>query len=151
MVNDQDNVITSLEKKIENLEGEVLNIRKQNHHSEWRNYDLEQYGRRTSLRIDGLEVSETESPSECESKVKTYISEVLKSEIDENDYDRVHRIGKKVEEFGKSFQQVIVKFKGFSYRTKVYRSRPRSGPIKIRLKEGTSSWVWLMISLFSPT
>ena len=132
-VNDQENVITSLESKIENLEGEVLSIKKQNNLSERKNDDLEQYGRRTSLRIDGLEVSEKETASECESKVKSYISEVLELEIDENDYDRVHRIGKKMEEGGKFFQQTIVKFKSFSPRTKVYRSRPRSGGIKIKL------------------
>ena len=32
------------------------------------------YGRRKSLRIDGLDVREKETASECESKVKSYIN-----------------------------------------------------------------------------
>ena len=59
-----------------------------------KNDDLEQYGRRTSLRIDGLEFNEDETVSQCEEKVKKFIKDDLKLNVTDDEFDRIHRIGK---------------------------------------------------------
>ena len=75
--------------------------------------DLEQYGRRESLRFSGFEVKENEYKEQCESKVKRYIENCLNVNIEESEFNRIHRIGPKIIKSGKAFQQIIVKFKGF--------------------------------------
>ena len=74
---------------------------------------LKQYGRQESLRFSGFEVKEKESEEEYESKVKSYIENCLNVNIEESEFNRIHRIGPKIIKSGKAFQQIIVKFKGF--------------------------------------
>ena len=95
--------------------------------------DLEQYRRRESLRFSGFEVKENESKEECESKVKSYIKNCLNVDIEESEFNRIHRIGPKINKNGKVFQQIIGKFKGFVPRTKVYRARKHKADIAIHL------------------
>ena len=65
--------------------------------------DLEQYGRRESLRFSGFEVKENESKEECESKVKSYIKTCLNVDIEESEFNRTPRIGPKINKNGKAF------------------------------------------------
>ena len=53
--------------------------------------------------------------------------------IEESEFNRIHRIGPKIKKNGKVFQQIIVKFKGFVPRTKVYRARKHKADIAIHL------------------
>ena len=55
--------------------------------------DLGQYGRRESLRFSGFEVKENESKEECESKVKSYVKNCFNVDIEESEFNRIHRIG----------------------------------------------------------
>ena len=56
------------------------------------------------------------------------------SNLSEDSVDRAHRIGHKiVSENGTVRQQMIVKFKNFSDRTKFYRSRKKTKKVSIRL------------------
>ena len=95
--------------------------------------DLEQYGRRESLRFSGFEVKENQSKEECESKVKSYIKNCFNVDIEESKFNRICRIGPKINKNSNAFQQIIVKFKGFVPRTKVYRARKHKADIAIHL------------------
>ena len=89
--------------------------------------------RRESLRFSGSEVKENKSKEECESKVKSYIKNCLNVDIEESEFNRIHRIGPKTNKNGSAFQQIIVKFKGFVPRTKVYRARKHKADMTILL------------------
>ena len=57
--------------------------------------DLEQYGRRESLRFNGFQTKENKSSENCAKITKQYLRDTLKVEVDENDFNRTHRIGRK--------------------------------------------------------
>ena len=78
-------------------------------------------------------MKENESKEESESKVKSYIKNCLNVYIEESEFNRIHRIGPKINKNGKVFQQIIVKLKGFVPRTKVYRARKHKADIAIHL------------------
>ena len=73
-------------------------------------------------------MKQNESNEECEHIVKIYIKNSSNVGIDESEYNRIHRIGPKIKKNSNSFQQIIVKFKGFVPRTKVYRAKKHNGP-----------------------
>ena len=139
ITHNQNDKIVTLEDKINKLEdrfeGEISFLKNKITLSDRKNDDLEQYGRRTSLRIDGLEFNEGESVSQCEDKVKSYLKEYLKLDVIDGEFDRIHRIGKvmKVEGSGKNVKQIIVKFKSFDTRSKVFRGRDKNSKVKVRL------------------
>ena len=110
------------------MEGELAYFESQEELKSRKIDNLEQYGRRESLRFSGFEVKENESKEECESKVKSYIKNCLNVDIEESEF---HIIGPKINKNGKVFQQIIVKFKGFVPRTKVYRARKHKADIAI--------------------
>ena len=77
---------------------------------------------------------EKEKKEECESMVKNYIKDPLKIDTGENDYNRIRRECPKItNNNGQVFQKVIVKFKGFSPRSSVYRAKKRKNNISIHL------------------
>ena len=78
-------------------------------------------------------MKDNESKKESESKVKSYIKNCLNVYIEESEFNRIHRIGPKINKNGKAFQQIIVKSKGFVPRTKVYRARKHKADIAIHL------------------
>ena len=57
--------------------------------------DLEQYGRRESLRFNGFQTKQNESSENCAKMVKQYIRNILKVEVDDNHFNCIHRIGQK--------------------------------------------------------
>ena len=66
--------------------------------------------------------------------VKEYIRNALKVEVDDNDFNRIYRIGQKLRrDDGKECEQVIVKFKGFIPRTKLYKARKHKSYMSIQL------------------
>ena len=115
--------IEKLNNKITNLEGKLAYLESLDELKSRKIDDLEQYGCRESLIFSGFEVKENESKEECESKIKIYIKDSLNVDIQESEYNRIHRIRPKIKMNGKTFLQIIVKFKGFAPRTKVYRAR----------------------------
>ena len=124
--------IEKLNDKITNLEGKLAYFDSQDELKSRKIDDLEQYGRRESLRFGGFEVKENEF-KECESKVKSYIKNCLNVDTEESEFSRIHRIGPKINKNGKAFQQIIVKFKGFVPRTKCYRAMKQKSDIAIHL------------------
>lgn len=80
--------------------------------------DMEQYSRRTCLRIFGIPVETSASAREnCKSKVKEVFHE-MEVDIKDEDIDRAHRIGKKYKEQGVDHQAIIVKFYSWDKRTR---------------------------------
>ena len=83
--------------------------------------DYEQYGRRTSLRINGMTDTVNE---DCLAMVKSVIKN-LGVDLNDGDFDRAHRVGKPVDREGnhKKDRQMIVKFTPFRASTNVCRKR----------------------------
>ena len=125
--------IEKLNDKITNLEGKLAYFESQDELKSRKIDYLKQYGRQESLRFSGFEVKENESKEECESKVKSYIKNCVNVDIEESEFNRIHRIGPKINKNGKAFQQIIVKSKGFVPRTKVYTARKHKADIAIYL------------------
>ncbi len=95
--------------------------------------DMEQYSRRTCLRIFGVPL---ETPSSARENCKAKVVEICREmevEIEDKDIDRAHRIGKKYNEGGINHQAIIVKFHSWDKRTTVYRGRKKLSGKSIRL------------------
>ena len=85
---------------------------------------LQQYGRRSSVRVYGLELKENESEVMLGNEIeKCYKHSNIT--YDKNEIDRYHRIGPVYEQNGKKMQSVIIKFKSWEARQKFYKGRPR--------------------------
>ena len=84
--------------------------------------DLEQYGRRLSVRVYGIPPVEKETGEDVRNKVLKIISDA-KIDVPANFVDRAHRIGKVVTIDGTKKQSVIVRFNNFHYRTMFYKAR----------------------------
>ena len=100
------------------MEGKLAYLESQDELKSRRIENLEQYGRRESLRYSGFEVKKNESKVECEHAVKIYIKNSLNVDIVESEYNKIHRIGPKIKKNSKIFQQIIVTFKAFVLRTR---------------------------------
>ena len=96
-----------------------LNISNQNDHEE-----LEQYGRRLCLRIDGVPAKANESSDDVLDSVKSLFKE-SKVDIPESVIDRAHRIGSRY--LGVSSnnycKSIIIRFATFRHRTMFYRAK----------------------------
>ena len=126
--------IARLDERVSLLEGKIEYLETQDKLKARKLDDLEQYGRRECLRFNGFQTKPNESSENCAKMVKQYIRNTLKVEVDDNDFNRIHRIGQKYRrDDGKECQQVVVKFKGFIPRTKVYRARKHKSDISIQL------------------
>ena len=60
-----------------------------------------------------------------------YIQNSLNVDVNESEYNRNHMVGPKIKKNRKTFLQIIIKFKGFVPRTKVYRARKHKSDISI--------------------
>ena len=94
----------------------------------------EQYSRRFCLRFNGIPLPKDGNKEDCVKKVAD-IMENMDCGVGKEAIDRAHRIGRvTTDKHGKQSQQVIARFKSFSERTAVYRSRKKAGGgIRVRL------------------
>ena len=126
------------ELKIEKLESQVAML--QQHISTLKQQtitkteELEQYGRRLCLRIDGVPTAKCETAEDALNSVKSEIEESGLI-IPEVVLDRAHRIGKTYidSETNEEKSSVIVRFTTFRHRTMVYKQRKQIKNVKIRL------------------
>ena len=95
-----------------------MNLRKQNSIFEGNIDDLEQYGRRQSLRIYGygMPLSDGETSEDVRNIVFPLISDANIA-VPMNFVDRAHRIGKAMVKDGVKKQGIIVRFNNFHFRT----------------------------------
>ena len=75
------------------LQEHVKNYQKQVNELKDSQAELEQYGRRLCIRIDGVPMVENETSNDVLQNVKSFIEE-SSSEIPDAAIDRAHRIGK---------------------------------------------------------
>ena len=85
-----------IDERVSLLEGKTVHFETQDKLKARKLDDLEQYGRRKSLRFNGFQTMQNESSKDCAKMVKQYIRNTLKVEVDENNFNRIHRIGQKV-------------------------------------------------------
>ena len=89
--------------------------------------DIEQYSRRSCLRLYGLPLPEggRESPLECLAKVKQIFEEELQLPVTDDWFDRVHRSGQvKNHMDGKNASHaIILKLRSWKQRVEIYRAR----------------------------
>ncbi|XP_060082347.1 uncharacterized protein LOC132561663 [Ylistrum balloti] len=84
-----------LRRKVEELEEHTRNSEQSNASLDYKLNDLEQHGRKNSIRIVSVEdKNDRESVEECVEKVVTLVKNSLKVDINENDIDIAHRLGR---------------------------------------------------------
>ena len=115
------------------MEGKVTYFESQDELKSRKIDDLEKFGRRESLRFSGFEVKANKSKEQCQHVVKSYIKNRLNVDIEESEYKRIRRIGPKIKKNSKTFQPIIVEFKGFVPRKKVYSARKHKAEITVHL------------------
>ena len=99
--------------------------------------DLEQYGQRQCLRIDGVECKGKDDESSA--NIVVVVEDLMKEvglNITPQDIDRAHRIGPVYHRDGKRYQTIIAKFGNFRKRTDFYRKRKQlkdKNKVKIRV------------------
>ena len=134
--------IEERKKKINELEDEVNHLEDKvcfqvNHCQllERKLDDTEQYTRRLSLRINGIDDGR-ESDDDCLSKVKDEISK-LGVTVADCEFDRAHRVGRKTDTQGTRVQsrQMIVRFTSWRARTLVYRHRSKEGNVRFYIDQ----------------
>ena len=122
--------IATQERKIVELESTVTILQKHvSHLKQAQNEkldDLEQYGRRLCVRIDGV----PEITNETNEQVFEYVTGKIKEtgeDIPNVVIDRAHRIGKSYDDriSNKKCKSIIVRFTTFRHRTMFYRSRKK--------------------------
>ena len=133
-VTTNEETIARLDEIVSLLEGKIVYLETQNKLKARKLDDLQQYSHRESLRFNGFQTKQNEFIEYCEKRVKQFIRNTLKVEVDENYFNRIHRIGQKYRcDDGKECQQIIVKFKGFIPRTIVHRARKHKSDISVQL------------------
>ena len=133
-VTTNEETIARLDEIVSLLEGQIVYLETQDKLKTRKLDDLEQYIHRESLRFNGFQTKQNEFIEYCAKRVKQFIRNTLKVEVDENDFNRIHRIGQKYKrDDGKECQQIIVKLKGFIPRTKVHRARKHKSDISVKL------------------
>ena len=89
--------------------------------------DIEQYGRRVCLRVKNMPLKQDETEQKLMDQLENEVSN-MGLDVTASSIERIHRIGpiySEEDEEGKQYerQQVIVKFKNWGTRMKVYKDR----------------------------
>ena len=130
-IEEQDTKITTLEDRIESLEGKLVflknSVQLQNRHVD----DLEQYWRRLCLRLHGIPLVADETASDVLNQVKNEVKR-LGVKLSDGDYDRAHRIGRVKIQSGKKSQAVILRMTSWKAHTAIYRSREKGKDAKTK-------------------
>ena len=105
-------------KTIEHLTKRCDKLEDENNH-------LEQYTRRTNLRIHGVKVAEGQESNDDVLKIVEEVHKDIGVAFDRKEIFRAHRVGKKnKQDNGETHQSIIVKFRSWDKRTALYRARP---------------------------
>ena len=102
------------------------------HHS--KNEELEQYGRRLCLRVDGIPAVSNESSDDVMNLTKSLFKQANVS-VPENVLDRAHRIGPVYNDrvSQKKCKSIIVRFTTSRHRTLFYRARKNIKSAEVKL------------------
>ena len=115
-------IVDNLLTRVENLETGV----KFNRHialmQDRKMDDQEQFSRKVNLKLVGIEVQSNDSPEIIFTKIKEEVNELMLP-IPDVEYDRCHRIGSKYTRYGKTCQDILIKFCFWRTRDIFYRQR----------------------------
>ena len=112
--------LEELEEEIDMKENRILKL-------EMAANDLQQYSRRSSLRIFGVPEKEKEDTDQI---VCDIVSSKLGIPITRNDIDRSHRTGKHTRDTRSKHRSIIAKFCTYRKRTEIIRSRKKTQRIR---------------------
>ena len=101
---------THLNTRVTKIENELIVVRAANEHMIREHDDLQQYGRRTNVRIEGIEYEKNETAAQLKRKIETALSSVG-VDIKDDTFGRFHRSGRPYTKNGKTFAQAIVRFR----------------------------------------
>ena len=133
-IKEKDEKINLLTSRVEALEGSISILKTTCNLLERKCDDNEQYSRRTSLRINGIDVQEHESGDSCVQSVERILKEIPDLVLPDNSIERAHRVGKpKIGNDGKKRQQMIVKLKSWKVRTNIYCKRKYQQSVRVYL------------------
>lgn len=120
----RDKIINNLRTRINVLEKDVNISKIKMEHYEMNLDDNEQYSRRHSIRLAGIEKKkQKETPGEVMQKIYEEM-DYLDAHIDELEIDRAHRTGSKYQdENGKWQQPILLKFISWKARNEMYSLR----------------------------
>ncbi|XP_069125107.1 227 kDa spindle- and centromere-associated protein-like [Argopecten irradians] len=112
-----------LRKTVDSLEGEITRLHVVTQKMEYKLNDLEQHGRKDSLRIIGLEdPSEKETVEECVEKIVSFVTDKLEVNLTKSDINIAHRLG----HFSRSKpRSIIVKFTSRRKKHDIIRARKK--------------------------
>ena len=124
ILKNQEEKIIKLESTVALLQQHVTTLKQQNFSVSKSCEELEQYGRRVCLRIDGFQTEKDEKPNDVLEKVKSVWSEAG-IDIPDAVIDRAHRIGPTYKDHVTKVEMksVIVRFTTFRHRTILYNAR----------------------------
>ena len=123
-----------LESTVAMLQQHVREYQKRINKLEVDSEELEQYGRKLCIRIEGVPSAEKETSEEVLEKVKCLVSEPG-CDIPDVVIDRAHHIGKGYtdKKSNLSCNSIIVPFTTFCHRTMLYRNRNKLKKGKVKL------------------
>ncbi|MEW8547226.1 MAG: hypothetical protein AB2693_27260 [Candidatus Thiodiazotropha sp.] len=119
LLEQKNKVISELQQKVDNLTIKID--------------DIEQYGRRTSVRMYNLTYT-SQSEEACTETVVGVIKNLMKVDISPDDIERCHPVGKPN---SKGMKPLIIKFKHYHTKQRVYKAKSnlKGNPHKIFLTE----------------
>ena len=134
----QYNKITDLEKKVNSLEGQLIIVNSQftvrDHVIEGLKGEiqrLQQYTRRYTVSVTGIEKKQNERPDELREEVLKLVEDVT-SNTTEHDIDKFHRNGRTFNN-GKD-QEILIRFKSHAAKEAFYRGRKSLPPTRRGVK-----------------
>ena len=121
-------ILGSIRQEFQEFRDEIRQLREENQQLKQKVNNLEQYSRRNSIRIFGIEETENES---CNSVVKAFLKDQLGVIAQEEHFDRIHRVGKKTKDTRVLTRSsvsnkprprpLIVKFTSYRYKREVLK------------------------------
>ncbi|XP_033740525.1 uncharacterized protein LOC117327576 [Pecten maximus] len=110
-----------LNKKVTLLEQQVIDLKENQRKQEWVDNDIEQQGRKNSIRIIGLEdKNRNETVEQSVEKIVNFVKNKLKVPITEADIDTAHRLGPYT---GQRPRNLICKFTHRRKKMEIIRNR----------------------------
>lgn len=123
-------IIAERMESLQNIyEAKIQNLISENDNLKTELNKLEQYTRRNSVRVFGIAEQAGEN---LEERVLSVINKNLKINMTNDKIDRIHRIGKKI---NNKTRPIIVKFTSYRYKSEVYKNKKLLKGTKTTIRE----------------
>ena len=132
VITDLQSSTSSLEKKVTQIENQMAVVRAANSKLLIDQDDLQQYGRRTNIRIEGIEFKDNESSDDLKVKIEQTLQSVG-VDVRDDLLERYHRSGAPYHYNGKRVAQTIVRLRFWKQRFQAQRGKKVARDNKIYL------------------